>query len=61
MDQLIVKYKICKGHMKKVMLRAPWLHKQFLSGKLQQASTEERLEEARRIKDILRHEAEKKQ
>ena len=61
LDQLMAKYRICKEHTKEVMLKAPWLRKQFLSKKLQEALKEERLEEARRIKDILRHEAEKKQ
>ena len=55
LDQLMAKYKTCKDHMKDVMLKTPWLRKQFLSEKLQEALKEERLEEARRIKDILRH------
>ena len=61
LDQLMSKYKTCKGHTKAVMLEAPWLRKQFLSEKLQEALKDERLEEAQRIKDILRHEAETKQ
>ena len=47
LDQLMAKYKICKGHTKEVMLKAPWLQKQFLSNKLQEALKDKRLTEAR--------------
>ena len=41
----MAKYKICKGHAKEVMLKAPWLRKQFLSKKLQETLENERLKE----------------
>ena len=47
LDQLMFKYKTCKGHTKVVMLKAPWLRKQFLCNKLQEVFKDKRLEEAR--------------
>ena len=61
MTQLLASYRECKDHTKEVMLKAPWLRKQFMSEKLQEALKNKKDEEARRIKAMLRHEAERKQ
>ena len=49
-------YHACKQRCKEMLASSPWLRKQFLNRKLQDALDEGKQEEAKQIKDILRNE-----
>ena len=54
-------YKDCKEQTKRYMAESPWMRKQFLTDKLLAAIDSDRTEEAKRVKDMLRNEAQKKE
>ena len=54
-------YAECKEHTKRYMADSPWMRKQFLTDKLLTAIENDRAEEAKRVKDMLRNKAQKKE
>ena len=60
-ETLYKRYTECKEHTKRYMVDSPWMRKQFLTDKLLAAIEGDRVEEAKRVKDMLRNEAQKKE
>ena len=59
--ELYYRYKHCKEHTKLLMADPPWMRKMFLSQKLAAAIQNEQSDELKRIKEVLRNEAERKE
>ena len=53
-------YRQCKASTKKLMAESPWMRKEFLSRLLQEAISDDKEEEATRIKGILCNKLQKK-
>ncbi|KAL7536732.1 hypothetical protein ACHAXR_007366 [Thalassiosira sp. AJA248-18] len=61
LEQLVDSYRDCKEQTKRLLAELPWLRKQYLHAKLQDALDQGKDEDAGRLKEILRNEAQKRE
>ena len=61
MDNLYVRYKTCKEHTKSLMAESPAFRKIFLSQQLIDAMNQQKTDDAKRIKEIIKREAHKRE
>ena len=59
--ELHAEHKECKAQAKKLMADAPWMRKVFLQSQLNDAVDEKREDDAKRIREIMRNEAQKRE
>ena len=59
-SQVVTDYKECK-EQRRLLGESPWLRKQYLTSKLQQAINAKHKENATRLQEMLRNEAQKKE
>ena len=60
-EELYVRYRECREKSKEMMASSPWMRKQFMSAKLAEAVDQNKEDDARRIKEVLRAEAHRKE
>ena len=58
--EMITMSRECKLRTRKLMTKSPWMHKELLFILLSEAMRKYEMEEATRVKEILRNEAQKK-
>lgn len=60
LSQLVVDYKACRAELKLHMAKSGWLRQQYLTSRLQEEIGKKNQENADRLQEILRNEAQKK-
>ena len=60
-EELYFRYKECRERTKELMANSAWMRKQFMSAKLSEAVEKNKTEEAKRIKEVLKSEAHRKE
>ena len=60
-EELYFRYRECKERTKELMASSSWMRKQFMLAKLAEAVEQNKTEDAKRIKEVLKAEAHRKE
>ena len=60
-EELYFRYRECKERTKELMANSSWMRKQFMSAKLAEAVEQNKTEDAKRIKEVLKSETHRRE